>query len=338
MNGDGFDDVIVGAIWFNSGQTNEGRAFVYLGSPSGPSATASWTAESNQVGAWFGDSVSGAGDVNGDGFADVIVGASDFDTGQGVGAAFVFHGDFSIANLVPSQAATSLEADDPDIGDFGYSLASAGDVNGDGYGDVIVGAPFGAASEGFAFVFHGSPAGISSGGATATAAARITSDQADAELGRSVAGAGDVNGDGFGDIVVGAKGYDAGDEDEGLALIYLGGAAGTGDGDPSTADTRLEGNQQSAEFGGTVASAGDVNGDGFADLIVAGLNYDAGQPFEGAAFVFHGGAGGIADGGPASAATRLETDTMNLGLEEASGAGDVNGDGFADVIVAAHDR
>jgi cysteine-rich repeat protein len=283
----------------------------------------------------FAQTAAAAGDVNGDGYADVMIGAHDFDTGQGVGAAFVFHGDASIGNLVPSQAATRLEADAPDIGNFGYSLGSAGDVNGDGYGDVIVGAPFGGASEGFAFVFHGSPAGIPSGGAIATAAARIAGDQADGELGRSVAGAGDVNGDGFGDVVVGAKGYDAGEQDEGAALVYLGGVAGIGDGDPSTADTRLEGNQQSAELGGSVASAGDVNGDGFADVIVAALNYDAGQAFEGAAFVFHGGAGGIPDGGPATAATRLETDTLNLGLQGASGAGDVNGDGFADVIVAA---
>lgn len=67
VNRDGFDDVIVGAYDFDNGQTDEGRAFVFLGSPSGPSATADWTAESNQGFASFGVSVSGAGDVNADG-------------------------------------------------------------------------------------------------------------------------------------------------------------------------------------------------------------------------------------------------------------------------------
>jgi cysteine-rich repeat protein len=344
VDGDGFADVMVGAFSyvFSSGASPEGAAFVYrgggLGVLDGGPETAGVRLAGDTADASFAQTAAAAGDVDGDGFGDVMIGAPDFDTGQGIGAVFVFHGDVSIGNLVPSQAATRLEADDPGVGSFGYSLASAGDVNGDGYGDVIVGAPYGGGSEGLAFVFHGSPAGIPGGGATATAAARIAGDQADSHLGESVAGAGDVNGDGFADVAVGARRYDAGEDNEGLALVYLGGAAGIGEGDPSTADTRLEGNQESAFFGASVASAGDVNGDGFADVVVAANRYDAGQPLEGAAFVFHGGAGGIADGGPSTAATRFETDVMASGLDVASGAGDVNGDGFGDVIVASPAR
>src|SRR4029079_6028765 len=75
VNGDGFDDVIVGAEHYHNPQRNEGKAFVYFGAASGPSATANWAAEGNQTNANFGDSVSSAGDVNGDGYDDVIVGA-----------------------------------------------------------------------------------------------------------------------------------------------------------------------------------------------------------------------------------------------------------------------
>ncbi len=97
VNGDGFSDVIVGAPLFDNGETDEGRAFVYHGSASGLSTTPNWTAESNQALAWFGSSVASAGDVNGDGFSDVIVGAYLFDNGEtNEGRAFVYYGNGGI--------------------------------------------------------------------------------------------------------------------------------------------------------------------------------------------------------------------------------------------------
>ena len=93
MNGDGYSDVIIGATQFDNGETDEGRAWVYLGSPSGLLTTPAWTAEPDVANALFGYSVASAGDVNGDGLSDVIVGAHDYEDGErSEGAAFVYLG------------------------------------------------------------------------------------------------------------------------------------------------------------------------------------------------------------------------------------------------------
>src|SRR5690606_37584382 len=287
----------------------------------------------------LGTSVASAGDVNGDGFADVIVGAELYDDGQDLeGAAFVFLGSADgVADGSPASAHARLQSDQA-TALLGGSVASAGDVNGDGYADVIVGARLydrGQTDEGAAFVFLGGPSGVASGN-PATAHAVLESDQASAALGSSVASAGDVNGDGYGDVIVGAPAYDGGQNDEGSAFVFLGGASGMADGNPATAHARLESDQASARLGTSVASAGDVNGDGYADVIVGAIQYDGGHADEGAALVFLGGASGLANGNPASAHARLECDqpSCHFGSSVAS-AGDVDGDGYADVIVGA---
>jgi hypothetical protein len=93
VNGDGFSDVIVSAPFYDNGQTDEGEAFVYHGSAAGLSTNGAWTGESNQVGALFGFSVATAGDVNGDGFSDIIVGAYEYNGEFNEGAAFVYYGN-----------------------------------------------------------------------------------------------------------------------------------------------------------------------------------------------------------------------------------------------------
>jgi hypothetical protein len=324
VNGDGYSDVIVGAYLYDNGQTDEGAAFVYHGSASGLSTTASFQVESNQASAYMGVSVSSAGDVNGDGYSDVIVGAHQYDNGQtNEGAAFVYHGSASGLSTTASSLLESNQAS----AYMGWSVSSAGDVNGDGYSDVIIGATYydnGQTNEGAAFVYHGSSSGLST-----TASFQVESNQASAYMGRSVSSAGDVNGDGYSDVIVGAYLYDNGQTDEGAAFVYHGSATGLS----TTASSQLESNQAGAEMGFSVSSAGDVNGDGYSDVIVGAYLYDNGQTNEGAAFVYHGSATGLST----TASFQVESNqaSANMGYSVSS-AGDVNGDGYSDVIVGAY--
>src|SRR5204863_4309815 len=137
VNGDGFDDILVGAVFYDGGEHDEGLAVLYLGSPSGPSSTPAWTAKSNQANGHFGRSVRAAGDVNGDGFDDVIIGANTYDDGEThEGGAFLFLGLPSGLTPMPVWRAEGEQ----DSAFFGFSVDTAGDVNGDGFADVIVGA------------------------------------------------------------------------------------------------------------------------------------------------------------------------------------------------------
>ncbi|MCG6864964.1 MAG: integrin alpha [Thiogranum sp.] len=343
VNGDGYDDVIVGAWRYDTGVTDGGAAFIFHGSATGIAdatpATANTWIESDQATAELGESVAGAGDVNGDGYDDVIVGAPRYHDGETEeGAAFVFlGGPTGIASATPASAHARIVPGQA-LAELGASVAGAGDVNGDGYDDVIVGAWFfdvDETDEGAAFIFQGSAQGIADG-TPATAQTRFTGGQAGARMGNSVAGAGDVNGDGYDDVIVGAHTLDAGETDEGAAFVYLGSASGIADATPATAQARFEGNQAEAWMGVKVAGAGDVNGDGYDDVIVGARRYDDGETDEGAAFVFYGSASGIADGNPETARTRLEGDRAGAWMgHSVAGAGDVNGDGYDDVIVGA---
>jgi hypothetical protein len=211
VNGDGFADVVVGAYGYSGGSIREGKVFVWHGSPTGISSGADWTAEVDKAEAYFGRSVGTAGDVNGDGFSDLVVGADGYDGGAGIdeGALFVWHG--SAAGLNNGSNGTAANAawfkrSNQAGAVFGWSAATAGDVNGDGYADIIVGAPLYTRDfddEGMVWVYHGSAAGLISAPAWSKSAG-----QAGAHFGHSVFTAGDVNGDGYADVIAGAPYYD----------------------------------------------------------------------------------------------------------------------------------
>jgi hypothetical protein len=320
VNGDGYADVIVGRT-FNAGPSMSGRAYLYLGSATGLALSPAVTLTSPDPDYNFGHSVASAGDVNGDGYADVIVGA--YGVNNSTGSAYVYLG--SATGLAASPAVT-LTGPDGAQGFFGLPVASAGDVNGDGYADVIVGAETANNFTGRAYVYLGSATGLASSPAvTLTDPAAI---QGQYGFGHSVAGTGDVNGDGYADVIVGNY-NDPNDHDAtGSAFVYLGSATGLAS-SPSVTLTGLDG--PAGFFGDLVASAGDVNGDGYADVVVGapGANNSVGN-----AYVYLGSATGLASA-PAVTLTAPAGIQGQHGFgTSAASAGDVNDDGYGDVIIA----
>jgi hypothetical protein len=216
VNNDGYSDVIIGALYYDNGQSDEGGAFVYHGSGSGLSATPNWSAESDQVEAYFGGSVGTAGDVNGDNYSDVIVGASSYDNGQeDEGRAYVYHGSGTGLSATPNWSAEG----DQEYAYYGISVGTAGRVNNDPYSEALVGAYWYANpnnNEGRAYLYAGTAGGLS------TSADWITeSNQSFAYYGYSLGTAGDVNGNGFSDVIVGAYAYYYDEDNQGRAYLYL---------------------------------------------------------------------------------------------------------------------
>ncbi len=158
----------------------------------------------------FGTSVSGAGDLNGDGYADFIIGAAVADPSSkaNAGSAYVYSG---------ADGSLLYQKDGAAVGNmFGISVSGAGDLNGDGYADFIVGAstaPSSKSNAGSAYIYSG---------ADGTLLYQKDGEAANDNLGTSVSGAGDLNGDGYADFIVGAAGSDPGSKsDAGSAYVYV---------------------------------------------------------------------------------------------------------------------
>jgi len=316
VNGDGYSDVIVGALWNGAGGNGVGRSYIYFGGASMDNV-ADVTMTGEAAGDWFGHSVSTAGDVNGDGYGDVIVGAYNF-VGSNAGRSYIYFGGTSMDNTA-DVTMTGEVADD----DFGISVSTAGDVNGDGYNDVIVGASSNDAGgdlAGRAYIYFGGASMDNSADVT------MTGEAVGDRFGTSVSTAGDVNGDGYSDIIVGANFNDAGGNIAGRSYIYFGGISMD-----SSADVTMTGEAADNRFGVSVSTAGDVNGDGYSDVIVGAYHNAAGGSNAGRSYIYFGGTSmdNIAD------VTMTGEAVENYFGYSVSTAGDVNGDGYSDVIVGA---
>ena len=328
VNGDGYEDVIVGSPQYTNGEANEGSASVYLGGPSGIAAAPVWTAEGNQATAAFGTVVAGAGDVNGDGYADVVVGAPNLDNDQtNEGRVFVYRGSASGPGSTPWTAESNQAG-----ALFGTAVAGGGDINGDGYSDLAVGAPnwyLGGSytGNGRIFIYQGSATGLPAVPNTTRDAPNA---QAGGHFGQCMAWAGDANGDRFADLLVGTPDWDqGGSTDAGRVDLYRGSAFGLSEFTPTWS---VAGVQFMGRYGTAVASAGDIDGDGYADWLVGQPAYSSGETGEGAAFLYTGSSSLAVV--PATSSLQSNQTGARLGKSLAS-AGDVNGDGFSDIVIGA---
>lgn len=289
INGDGYNDIVVAASASDTNGTDSGKIYMYFGSAAGISTSAAGTVSGNEADANFGAVMDWAGDVNGDGFADLIIGNRNHDTtGTNMGAAYLYYGSAGGFGSAPSVvwygAPTVYSASSAYNYDyFGYDVAGIGDINGDGYDDVAVSAPYhdsNGADAGKVYIYLGSANGISS---TANYA-RYGSDSD--YFGMDLKKIGDINGDGYAELYVdgyvwfgsatGIAGiYDTqlnitrwmGDvDDDGYDDVMYNNALCFGDSDGTLTCDSARSNAKIVE---------DITGDGFYDYISADPTYDS---------------------------------------------------------------
>ncbi len=259
------------------------------------------------------------GDVDGDGHPDLIVGAPERDVGgRRAGSVYVYRGGAGF----PGAPWRVLDGD-RDRQDFGFALSAAGDVNGDGIADLVIGAPTDSRagpSSGRVFVYFGGPAMHPSPDLD------FSSNHLQAQFGVSVEDGLDFDGDGRRDIIVGSN-FDASDRPQGgQVAIYRGGSVLDG-----TPDRILHPPSGGAWFGAALCAPGDLDGDGEPDLAVGAEYADGFSEGSGAVYLYR--CGPTADGRPWKV---LRGEHTGDSFGRAMTSADVNGDGHPDLIVAAH--
>jgi len=357
FNDDGYDDVIIGAYGVNS---LAGAVYVIFGSKNGLSdLTVSSNSGSNQVLAIFGInandrlgvSVSSAGDVNGDGIDDILMGA---DQSQGTkGTAYVIYGSKNLPSVINLAQGLSINQgfviNGAVVSDYlGADVSWAGDINKDGIDDIIVGAYGVSGAKGAAYVIFGKQGtrnaiNVASGLGSSEGFAILGANLIDG-IGSRVSGAGDFDGDGIDDIIItayGSNGY------TGAAYLIYGkdGSSNTFStidltgGLPLSQGFKITGAYVAGQFGAAVGYVGDFNGDGRSDIIIAAPKENAD---EGKAYVGFGGprnqllaidlSSGLNPSRGISIKRTVSPDNLGYSV---NGAGDINGDGIDDIIVGA---
>ena len=332
VNGDGFDDLLLGAYGDDTAHSYGGSAWRVHGPVVGTSDVQDLGVHLLGESAYdyAGTHVSSA-DVNGDGNPDLLVaGPGDDDGGAGAGAVWVVLGpvtddlDLSAADAKLEGPATGAAA--------GAGISPAGDVNGDGIVDLWVGATGddeGGTGAGAVFLVLGP---LDSDLSLNLADAKLVGEAAQDGVGSAISGGGDLNADGYADVLLGAPGHDDPSTNSGAAYVVLGPTLGTVP--LGTADVRMLGDSATDEAGSAVVWLGDANGDGHSDLAVGAPSDDDGGTSAGAVHIVHGPLSGTL--------SLLDADGKLLGESAGDGAGsgvffvgDLDGDGMDDLAVGA---
>ena len=300
VNNDGFEDVIVGAY---GASVRRGRSYVYHGSAAGLSSTATTTLSGTSSVYFCGGNVAGGGDVNNDGYDDVAVACT-----YSAGIVQVFHGS---ATGVSTTATTTLTSSSAIR--FGYGLALVPSIDGDAYDDVLVGAPARSGYRGRVSVYRGSASGVSS-----TETLNLDGASSNSEFGQAVSTAGDVDADGYNDVVIGAPGAGS---SAGRGSVYYGSASGL-----SSSDVTDLSGAGTERRGTDVAGGRDIDGDGYDDVVL-GTRVSSG----GSAYVYEGAATGIGT----TASTSVSDSTASY-FGAAVAMGDFNDDGYGDLAAGAY--
>ena len=333
INGDGIDDLALGDPYGVGSQI--GRVYLFLG----PLIAGTYTVddadvllEGEEAITFTGDMIHSAGDNDGDGLADLLVSAPyHHDGADYAGKVYLLLGTSDVSSLsLESAHATFIGEDEGDH--VGRSVTS-GDVDADGLNDMVIGARYndgGGADSGAAYLFWG---GVSEGSWDCASADAIMVGAAGDEV--SLVSIGDVYGDGFGDVLVGADESSAAYTSGGAVYVYSGEdlASSTEPGSPSPSTT-LTAEGAWCHFGNGLQADADVNGDGVDDVLVVDSYYPARMNPPGALYYFQG----PLDTGTYSAATadvRVVGDSSIYYAVHWVAAGNVNGDIFSDVIIGS---
>jgi hypothetical protein len=347
VNGDGFGDFIILSY---ASSSNTPFVRIYFGSQD-PSA-ADWNAVNSlrrvdltgpdSTGS-DGRAVAGVGDVNRDGYADFIVGSPTLNSSSGVVHVYFGESSPSAADWTGATAPLRMDLTDPDGANatFGISVGGGGDVNGDGYADFLVSALDANSSVGAAHLYFGEAKPVA-GDWNGTAPPKrfdLTSvtGAMNSDFGAKVQNIGDVNNDGYSDFAISETGASNGN---GACYVYLGEPLPTaGDWNGGGAPRRINVfGPDMSQFGASVSSAGDINGDGYADFVVGAPGTNNTQSGEAHVYLGTSSTNGV-DWNGASAAKRITLVGPDgadaLFGHEVAPVGDVNGDGYSDFLVSA---
>lgn len=342
IDGDAAPDLLVAAYENDDGAGNAGKVYLLrgagLGRGSASLADADWSFVGEQGNYQLGVSVAGGGDVDGDGLDDMLLGA----LGSSMqGYVHVVLGSAVGSGSMPISMANHALAGEGEGDNAGISSDIVGDVDGDGLADLVVGAygrdAAGQASGG-AYIVLASELDAVGANDLGYASHRYTGQSAGDLAGFAVAGAGDVDGDGLADVLVGADCNNEAGELAGKAYLVLSGNLGeTTAGSLALADAELIGESPGDRAGGSVAGAGDVDGDSRDDVLVGACYNSQGSSNEGKAYLVLGNQ--LALGGSLELATVerawVGVNTGDLAGRTVAGGGDVNGDGVYDLLIGA---